>query len=110
MRPDPLLQLSGIGLDPTENGRVVNLHPAIEQHQFEIAVADWEHQVPPDRPQNHLIGKLPSLELLAPPHCRPALRLRRANPTGPAPSAKPCNRAMLAVGVDGEVLGRTTAQ
>src|SRR5580700_7130756 len=24
---------------------------------------------------------------------RPALRLRRANPTDPAPSAKPCNRA-----------------
>ena len=95
MRPDPLLQLSGIGLDPTENGGVVNLHPAIEQHQFEIAVADWEHQVPPDRPQNHLIGKLPSLELLAPTHCRPALRLRRANPTGPAPSAKPCNRAHI---------------
>ena len=71
--------------------------PAIEQHQFEIAVADWEHQVPPDRPQNHLVGKLPSLELLAPTHCRPALRLRRANPTGPAPSAKPCNRAASAL-------------
>src|SRR3984957_5800876 len=71
MRPNPLFQLSGIGLDPTENGRVVNLHPAIEQHQFEIAVADWEHQAPPDRPQNHLIGKLPSPQLLAPPPCPP---------------------------------------
>ena len=46
MRADPLLKFLGIGLDPTEDRCVVDLDAAIEEHQFEIAVADGKHQIP----------------------------------------------------------------
>src|SRR3954451_15123529 len=76
VRPEPLLQLWRIGLDPAKEGCVVHLHPTVLQHQLEIAVADWEHQVPAHGPQDHLGGELPALELLALPHdTRAAIRL-----------------------------------
>src|SRR3954464_592120 len=66
MGSDPLLQLRGISLDPTEDGRVVvHRDPAVLQHQFEIAVADREHQIPAHGPQDHLGRELPALELFA---------------------------------------------
>src|SRR3954453_4210697 len=88
MGPDPLLQLRGISLDPTEEGRVVHLHPTVLQHQLEIAVADREHQGPAHRPQDHLGRELPALELLALRHdTRAVIRLveiaRLSNPDPP---------------------------
>ena len=68
MRADPLLKFLGIGLDPTEDRRVVDLDAAVEEHQFEIAVADGKHQIPTNRPQDHLGGELPPLEAVAPIH------------------------------------------
>src|SRR5215210_4433192 len=46
-------------------GRVVDRDATVLQHQFEITVADREHQVPSDRPQDHLGRELPALERLA---------------------------------------------
>ena len=63
---DPLLQFDSIGLDPTEDGGVVHLNAPIQQHELEITVADREHQIPPDRPQDHLGGELPAFEGLIP--------------------------------------------
>src|SRR3954452_16564232 len=65
VRPDPLLQLWRIGLDPAEDGRVVPLDATVLEHQLEIAVADWEHQIPAHSPQDHLGRELPAFELLA---------------------------------------------
>jgi hypothetical protein len=39
---------------PTAEDRgVVDLYATIQQHELEIAVADREHQIPSDRPQDH---------------------------------------------------------
>jgi hypothetical protein len=38
------------------------LHAAVLQHELEIAVADREHQIPSDRPQDHLSIELPTFE------------------------------------------------
>src|SRR6185437_4089533 len=46
-------------------GCVVHLHPAVLQHQLEIAVADREHQIPAHGPQDHLGRELPALERFA---------------------------------------------
>ena len=35
---------------------------AIQQHQFEVSIADVEHQIPSHRPQDHPGGELPTLE------------------------------------------------
>src|SRR5215212_5343573 len=57
-------------------GRVVDRDTAVLQHQFEITVADREHQVPAHGPQDHLGRELPALERLALPHdTRAAIRL-----------------------------------
>ena len=52
MRADPFLKLLGIGLDPTEDRRVVHLDTAVDEHELEIAVTDREHQIPTNGPQN----------------------------------------------------------
>src|SRR3954468_3174868 len=36
------------------HGRVIDLHAAISEHPFEVAVADRELQVPAHGPQDHL--------------------------------------------------------
>jgi hypothetical protein len=51
---------------------VVDLHATIQQHQLQVAVADWEHQIPAHRPEDHRGGELPSLEPPVPTHRRPA--------------------------------------
>src|SRR3982751_5167750 len=88
VRPDPLLQLWRISLDPAEDGCVVHRDATVLEHQREIAVADREHQIPSDRPQDHLGRELPALELLAVRHAtRAAIRLvetaRLSNPDPP---------------------------
>jgi hypothetical protein len=67
---DPLLQFRRISLDPAEDRGVIHVYAPVSQHQLEVAVADREHEVPADCPEDHLGGELPSLE-------RPAL-LHRA--------------------------------
>jgi hypothetical protein len=55
---------------------VIHFHAAVLQHELEIAVADREHQMPSDRPKNHLSGELPTFESLILPHlcCSPPSR------------------------------------
>ncbi len=38
-----------------------HLHAAVGQRQFEVAIAHRKHEVPADRPQDHLGGELPPL-------------------------------------------------
>ncbi len=68
MRLDPLLNLRRVGLHPAKEGGVGDRDTAVLKHQFEIAVADREHQVPPDCPEDHLGGELPTFEGLILPH------------------------------------------
>jgi len=62
MWPDPLLQFRRVSLDPSKEGRMINRDAAVGQHQFEIAVADREHQLPADSPEDHLAREMPPLE------------------------------------------------
>ena len=75
---DPLLQFGRISLDPAKDGGVIHLHAAVHQHHREIAVADGEHQIPSDRPQDHLAGKLPTFESLIPSYLWCSSPSRRA--------------------------------
>jgi hypothetical protein len=47
---------------------VVDRHAAIQQHQRKIAVADGKHQIPSDRPEDHLGGELAAFESLIWPY------------------------------------------
>ncbi|WP_408887774.1 hypothetical protein, partial [Teichococcus wenyumeiae] len=67
-RPNPFLGPWRLGLDPAEESGVRDLDAAVLKHKFEIAVADREHQVPSDRPEDHLDGELSPLEGLIRPH------------------------------------------
>src|SRR5664279_527872 len=89
MRPQPLLQFGGVGLDPAEDGRVVNYHATIRQHQFEIAIAYREHQVPSHCPQDHLAREVPPLEVRHPPYPLP---VPGADHTTATLCRKLCNR------------------
>ncbi|MDB5402812.1 MAG: hypothetical protein JWQ55_4830 [Rhodopila sp.] len=94
VRPDPFLQVGGIGLKPPKNGGVVDRDAMVLQHEFGITVADREHQVPSDLPQDHLCREVPSLETPAPTHCRALSRTPDA-PMLPSRLLVPklCNRA-----------------
>jgi hypothetical protein len=72
MRPDSLLDFDCMCLDPPEDRRVIHRHSAVQKHQFEVAIADGEHQIPPNRPQDHLRGDLPPLERLTLDYLSPA--------------------------------------
>jgi hypothetical protein len=50
------------------NAAWVRMSAAVLQHELEIAVTEGEHQIPSDRPQDHLSGELPTLESLIPPY------------------------------------------
>jgi len=52
MRADSLFKLRCVGLDPSEDRRVVDLDSAVEEHEFQIAVADREHQIPSHGPKD----------------------------------------------------------
>ena len=43
-------RILGMGLDPTKDRCVVDLDAAVEEHQFEIAVADGKHPDANERP------------------------------------------------------------
>src|SRR5215210_9560604 len=90
MGPDPLLQLRRINLDPTEEGRVVDRDPTVLQHQFEITVADREHQIPAHGPQDYLGRELPALERLALRHdtCTVIRLVETAHLSNPDPPHK----------------------
>ena len=74
VRPYPLFQLGRINLNLSEDGGVVHLDAAIEQHELAIAVTDGKHQIPTHRPQDHLRSELPAFEGLILP------RLSRLSP------------------------------
>ena len=94
VRSDPLLELGSVGLDPAENGDVIDRDAAILQHKFKIAVADVGLEIPAHGPKDHLGSVLSALELLAPiPDRRPRFAPNRTDPTRGAAAPKPRNRA-----------------
>src|SRR3954451_13833333 len=93
MRPDALLELGGVSLDPAVDGRVVDRHTAVGQHPLEVAVADRELQIPAHRPEDDLGRELPTLERVLPTPCQTsALLIGAAASTRSQPAGKPGNR------------------
>jgi hypothetical protein len=68
MRVDSLFKLRCVGLDPSEDRRVVDLDSAVEEHEFQIAVADKEHQIPSHGPKDRLSRELAPLEAITQTH------------------------------------------
>src|SRR4029077_18011095 len=68
MRAGSLFKLRCVGLDPSEDRRVVDLDSAVEEHEFQIAVADREHQIPSHGPKDRLSCELPPLEAITQTH------------------------------------------
>ena len=68
MRAGSLFKLRCVGLDPSEDRRVVDLDSAVEEHEFQIAVADREHQIPSHGPKDRLSCELPPLETITQTH------------------------------------------
>jgi CRISPR associated protein Cas1 len=68
MRADSLFKLRCVGLDPSEDRRVVDLDAAIEQHELQITVADGKHQIPSHGPKDHLGCELAPLEAITQTH------------------------------------------
>ena len=68
MRAGSLFKLRCVGLDPSEDRRVVDLNSAVEEHEFQIAVADREHQIPSHGPKDRLSCELPPLEAITQTH------------------------------------------
>ena len=68
--PEPSLQFRCIGLDPAKDGGVCDGNAAVLQHELEVAVADREHEVPTNCPEDHLGGELPAFEGQIRPKCR----------------------------------------
>src|SRR5580700_8793303 len=87
MRAGSLFKLRCVGLDPSEDRRVVDLDSAVEEHEFQIAVADREHQIPSHGPKDRLSCELPPLKQLPRPILTPA-RSSPLNHTGSPPAAK----------------------
>src|ERR1700733_14529625 len=71
MRADSLFKLRCVGLDPSEDRRVVDLDAAIEQHELQITVADGKHQIPSHGPKDHLGCELAPLEETTQTHSDP---------------------------------------
>src|ERR1700729_194391 len=68
MRTDSLFKLRCVGLDPSEDRRVVDLDAAVEEHELQITVADGKHQIPSHRPKDHLGCELAPLEAITQTH------------------------------------------
>ena len=79
MGPQPLLHFRRVGLDPAVDGRVVNRHAPVPQHQLKITVGDRKLQIPAHRPQDHFRRELPTLERTLPP-CHPRYAPDISNP------------------------------
>jgi hypothetical protein len=45
-----------------------HLYTAVQQHAFEIAVSDGDHQIPSQSPQHHLGGELTAFKILILPY------------------------------------------
>src|ERR1700733_1408738 len=88
MATDPLFQRGGIGLNPAEQGGMVDANAAIRQHESEITVANREGQIPTQCPQDDLGREVPPPErpVLFGRHCRPPDAASRS----PGPST--CSR------------------
>jgi hypothetical protein len=78
MRQDPSPDLRPVGLDPAEESDVRDIHTTVGEHQLDIAVADREHQVPADRPEDHLGGEPPTFKGLIRPYRDRSLLSRHA--------------------------------
>ena len=94
MRADSLFKLRCVGLDPSEDRRVVDLDSAVEEHEFQIAVADREHQIPSHGPKDRLSCELPPLEAITQTHTD-ARPIAPPQSYGKSASSKVCNRTQL---------------
>jgi hypothetical protein len=94
MRAGSLFKLRCVGLDPSEDRRVVDLDSAVEEHAFQIAVADREHQIPSHGPKDRLSCELPPLETITQTHtdARPIVPPQSY---GKSASSKVCNRTAM---------------
>ena len=61
----PASPASRHGLHRAQHRSVVDRDAAVDDHQFEIAIADGKDQIPTKCPQDHLAGELPPLEAVA---------------------------------------------
>jgi hypothetical protein len=43
---------------------MVDLYTTVQQHEFEVTIADREHQIPSHRPQDHPGSELPPFNRL----------------------------------------------
>ena len=70
---------------------MVDLDAAVEEHEFQIAVADREHQIPSHGPKDRLSRELPPLEAITQTHtdARPIVPPQSY---GKSASSKVCNR------------------
>jgi hypothetical protein len=48
VRSDALVDLRGITLDPTKDGRVIHVEAALTHHLFDVAIRKLVATVPPD--------------------------------------------------------------
>ena len=62
----PLL-LDGTRLELAADGGAVQPAAAIQKHEFEAEIADRDHRIPQNRPQDRLSGELPPFEASIPP-------------------------------------------
>jgi hypothetical protein len=97
MRADSPFKLRCLGLDPSEDRRVVDLDAAIEQHEFQIAVADGKHQIPSHGPKDRIGCELAPLEAITQTNsdARPIVPPQSY---GKSASSKVCNRSPGGVG------------
>ena len=102
MRAGSLFKLRCVGLDPSEDRRVVDLDSAVEEHEFQIAVADREHQIPSHGPKDRLSCELPPLETITQTHtdARPIVPPQSY---GKSASSKVCNRTNRSTAVNAEL-------
>jgi hypothetical protein len=91
MRADSLFKLRCVGLDSSEDRRVVDLDSAVEEHELQITVADGKHQIPSHRPKDRLSRKLPPLEGITQTHTE-ARPIVPPQSYGNSVSSEVCNR------------------
>jgi len=72
---------------------VVDLDSAVEEHEFQIAVADREHQIPSHGPKDRLSCELPPLETITQTLLTPA-RSFPPQSYGKSASSNVCNRTI----------------
>jgi hypothetical protein len=118
MPANSLFKLRCVGLDPSEDRRVVDLDSAVEEHKFQIAVTDREHQIPSHGPKDRLSCELGPLKKITQTHpdARPIVpdsiipELRQEQSLQQNRHAEPGEAPRLGISWDFESIKRLTAE